>query len=191
MNILRNIRQLTDLELIESYRESSDNTYVGILFERYSHLVFCVSMKYLRDEDESKDAVMQIFEKLLKDLLKHDIKNFKSWLHTVSKNHCLMKLRNKPKEISGLDYMFVESEASAHPSTENGDETVLKESELIHLEKSIVKLDHQQRICIELFYLQQMSYQQVTEQTGFSMNQVKSFIQNGKRNLKNLMNNHE
>jgi RNA polymerase sigma factor (sigma-70 family) len=147
-------------------------------------------MKYLKDEDDSKDAVMQIFEKLLKDLLKHEIQNFKSWLHTVSKNHCLMKLRNKPKVISGQEYMFVESVEEAHPSTESGELFADKESELVHLEASIIKLETQQRVCIELFYLQQLSYQEVADQTGFSMNQVKSYIQNGKRNLKNLMNHH-
>ncbi len=191
MTKLQNIQQLADLELIEAYQSSQDKSYIGVLFQRYLHLVYGVCMKYFKNEDESKDAVMNIFEKLITDLNKHKIQNFKGWLHIVSKNHCLMELRKKPKLISGQDYHFVESNEYAHPAGENSEPSILKEQSLNNLEKSIEKLDSSQRICIELFYLKQLSYVEVAEQTGFNMNQVKSYLQNGKRNLKNLMDQYE
>lgn len=163
---------------------------LGILFKRYTHLVFGVSMKYLKDEDDSKDAVMQIFEKLVTDLKKHPVENFKSWLHTVTKNYCLMQLRSRkgkyfqPLPDTEESLEIVESAGSLHP------DKVELEEKLSLMEKGIQALNAEQRTCVELFYLKEMSYQQVAEQTGYSMLQVKSFIQNGKRNLRIFMDHH-
>ena len=175
----------TDLELIASYRQSGDNAYVGELYKRYAHLVFGVCMKYLKDEDDSKDAVMLIFEKLLEDLKKYQIENFKSWLHTTSKNHCFMKLRSeqsvflKTEELKKDYPIIMESDNELHLDNENENEFYLN-----HLGSAVEQLNDEQRICIEMFYLNCKCYQEVAETTGYSMKQVKSFIQNGKRNLK-------
>jgi len=178
----------TDLELISLYKESGDNVYIGELFKRYTHLVFGVCMKYLKDEDESKDAVMMIFEKLPADLKKHEVNQFKGWLHTVARNHCLMELRAKSarheKEVEmAKDFgSIMESGYDLHLDGEAD-----KEKELSNLESAVKELKEEQKICIELFYLQEKSYQEVAEMTGFDMNKVKSAIQNGKRNLKILL----
>jgi len=161
---------------------------VGILFKRYKHLVYGVCMKYLKDEDESKDAVMQIFEKLISDLKKHNIEYFKAWLHTVSKNHCLMLIRkNKSKYRESIDGTEVSLEVVEMNSLLHPENSLEKESSLQHLESAIRELNEEQRKCVELFYLEEKSYQQVSELTGYNMLQVKSFIQNGKRNLKIMM----
>ena len=188
MNISPDHNLRTDLELLAIYKEQNEISIVGILFKRYKHLVYGVCRKYLNDDDESKDAVMQIFEKLIVDLKKHDIGNFKAWLHTVSKNHCLMIIRkNKSRgyksSATGDDSIaVVEMNSLWHP-----DHSVEKETTLQQLEQAILQLNDEQKKCIELFYLEEKSYQEVSEVTGFSMLQVKSFIQNGKRNLKIMM----
>jgi RNA polymerase sigma factor (sigma-70 family) len=180
-------QNFTDAALVDAYMQTANKELIGVLFKRYSHMVFGVCMKYLRDENESKDATMQIFEKLLMDLQKHEIGSFKPWLYTVTKNHCFMKLRTKPKEISGFESDLMEKEAFLHLPTEAPDAVVDKELQLQKLEKAILKLEENQQKCIELFYLKQYSYQQITELTTYNLNQVKSYIQNGKRNLKNLL----
>jgi len=175
----------TDTELIASYRQTDDNAYVGELFKRYSHLVFGVCIKYLKDEDESKDAVMQVFEKLLDDLKKYNIENFKSWLHTTAKNHCLMKLRSdrsaflKNEELKKDYHEVMEFDNELHHDNEN-----INEFYISQLGKAVEQLKEEQKICIELFYLKGKCYQDVADSTGYSMMQVKSNIQNGKRNLK-------
>ncbi len=143
-------------------------------------------MKYLKNEDDSKDAVMQIFEKLLIDLKKHDVQNFKSWLHTVAKNYSLMQLRKKNPEIPLTENIVVEKEVFVHR-----DEAHQLEEQLTLMEEAIKHLKDEQKTCVELFYLKEKCYQEISEQTGFSMNEVKSFIQNGKRNLKIYMEKHE
>jgi len=175
----------SDNELITEYKSTKDNVFVGILYKRYAHLVLGLSLKYLKDEDEAKDAVMQIFEKLLSDLLKHNVEYFKSWLYTFSKNHCLMVIRTKQsllkKEIE-LELhadSFMETNNQLHLNSNND-----KEKQYQALEKAITELNTEQKQCIELFYLQNKSYQEISDITGFSLNEVKSFIQNGKRNLK-------
>lgn len=159
--------------------------FVGILYTRYSHLVLGLSLKYLKDEDEAKDAVMQIFERLMIDLLKHEITYFKSWLYTYSKNHCLLIIRTKQSKLKKeIDLQihadsFMETENELHPNTAEE-----KEKQYTALELAINELNEDQKKCIELFYLQNKSYNEIVDITGFSQNEVKSFIQNGKRNLK-------
>lgn len=175
----------TDSELVSSFRLSHNSDYVGELFQRYTHLVFGVCMKYLKEEEASKDAVMEIFEKLLIDLKKHDVDNFKSWLYSVSKNHCLMKLRKDKSQANhvndfGKDSLtLMEIDEPLHHT--NGEEQELLDKSLY---EGIEHLKEEQKTCVELFYMQNKSYEEVSEITGYSMMQVKSYIQNGKRNLK-------
>ena len=144
-----------------------------------------VANKYLQPEDDAKDAVMQVFEQLLQNISNHKIDNFKSWLYSVVKNFCLMKLRKEKnltlvREEEGKNiYSVMEKEQLLHQ-----EEVTLKESNLTNLEMAIETLNQDQKKCIELFYLQQKSYTEVAEITGYTLNNVKSFIQNGKRNLK-------
>jgi len=177
--------QYSDSELIQEYKHSTERVLVGILYKRYAHLVLGLCFKYLKDEEEAKDAVMQIFEKLMEDLLKHDVKYFKSWLYTFSKNHCLMIIRSRQSRLK--KEMDLKVHASSFMETETGwhlKSHEAKEEELSALERAVEELNEEQRQCIRLFYLQEKSYQEVSTLTGYSMNEVKSFIQNGKRNLK-------
>jgi RNA polymerase sigma-70 factor (ECF subfamily) len=145
-------------------------------------------MKYFRDEDESQDAVMQVFEKLLKDLLQFEVSNFKPWLHQVVRNHCLMQLRKaqtsnkRQEEYKNFALSDMESEEASHLLDEDDDA-----QRLTRLQQAIGQLNEEQKRCVELFFLENKSYQQIADETGYSANQVKSYLQNGKRNIKNLM----
>jgi RNA polymerase sigma-70 factor (ECF subfamily) len=182
------IKNASDAELVARFKETGDNLCIGELFSRYKHLVFGVCMKYLADEDESQDVQMQVFEKLLRDLQRHNVEQFKGWLYTVTKNECLMYIRSRKskrlndqelkKDMTGL----METEMSMHPEGITDTEHQLRE-----MEDSLEGLAENQRRCLELFYLEMKCYKEVSDMTGFSLNEVKSFIQNGKRNLKILM----
>jgi RNA polymerase sigma-70 factor (ECF subfamily) len=182
------LAESTDEELVKLYVDTGDDEFISHLFDRYTHLVFGVCMKYLQNEHDSKDGVMQIFEKLMDDLPRLEIDNFKAWLYTVSKNHCLMKIRKtrsherRVVELKINEEQFVDSiEILHHIDGDGQDEKVLQ------LKEALGKLNTEQKQCVELMYLQQMSYKQVATTTGFTMKQVKSHIQNGKRNLKIIL----
>lgn len=185
-----NVDRLSDVELIAYYKRTHDTQCVGVLFERYSHLVLGVCLKYLKSRDESKDMVMHIFERLVKDLKTHEVKNFKGWIHTVTRNHCLMFLRKHNRLVKQqVDFEDVKPKVNGVPSEA---EAKLQEVKLTKLEEAIEQLKVEQQDCIKLFYLQNKCYQEVSDMTGYTIKQVKSYIQNGKRNLKNiLMSNHE
>lgn len=177
-----NVKELDDSALISFFKESGDKSLVGELFVRYTRMTMGVCMKYLKDEEESKDAVMQIFEKLLLDLPHHNIENFRSWLYSVAKNHCLMQLRkSKTKETyhEKIDFQenSMENDHESHPAIE-------KERQLQKMEKGMMELEEEQHKCLELFFLKDKCYQEIVNITGYSLNQVKSYIQNGKRNLR-------
>jgi RNA polymerase sigma-70 factor (ECF subfamily) len=200
------IKNCSDTELVKKFQESRDNAIIGELFQRYTHLVFGVCMKYLKDEDEAKDGVMQIFEKILTDLHRHTIDNFKGWLYMVAKNHCLMYFRSKkihvelPRNLTS-DFAEDNSEDGVFSPSGGGEGRGLsmeltsslhhngedKEKQLTLMESAIKELKEEQKICIELFYLQEKSFVEAAKVTGYSMKEVKSYIQNGKRNLKILM----
>jgi RNA polymerase sigma-70 factor (ECF subfamily) len=172
-----------DLELVQHYRRTGDQDCIGRLFERHTDMVFLVCMKYLQDEEESKDATMQIFEQLVEALKKHEVSNFKSWLHVLSKNHCLHLLRAR-KSRTRLAQQQTESVSTELATTLELSEEEQHELEVRALQQGLAELPAEQRTCLELFYLQQKSYKEIAAATGCDLTKVKSYIQNGRRNLK-------
>ena len=179
---------LSDEELVHRYRNSHDTAYIGELYVRYTHLIYGVCLKYFHNDADAQDAVMQIFEKLIKELKKHHIDTFRPWLHTVVKNHCMMHFRKeavdtkKEAELKKNIKDSVESSDTDHLDSEAEKELMVK-----YLSTGMDSLKEEQRMCVEMFYLKDMSYQQIAEKTGYSLSEVKSYIQNGKRNLKNYI----
>ena len=173
---------MPEAERLAEYRRRGDVALLGGLYEPYMDMVFGVCFKYLRDEEECKDAVMQIFEKLISDLRQHEVSNFKSWLHSVARNHCLMKLR--------MSQVTAGQDAADHPAQELeveagiDDDAFMLNTQLDALDECLQKLANEQRVSIELFYLQDKCYRDIAGETGFDIGKVKSYIQNGKRKLK-------
>jgi len=177
-------QHITDQELLEQFYADHNNEWLGILLQRYTLLLLGVSMKYLKNEEEAKDSVQQIFLKVIQELQKYKVEYFKSWLYTVAKNHCLMKLREKQGKIT----TEINDRLATKPGEETDRQALLENDQTLELmDLSLKELNPEQQQCVTLFYLQKKSYQEVSEATGFSMLQVKSYIQNGKRNLKLLI----
>ncbi|MBI5219510.1 MAG: sigma-70 family RNA polymerase sigma factor [Bacteroidia bacterium] len=176
----------SDQQLISWYKESGDKKYIGEIFERYSPLVYGVCLKYLQNTPESKDTVLLIFENLIEELKVYEINNFKTWLYSVTKNRCLMILRKNQKTMEREKKYNAE-----FPEIANDDDFIIREEQLCLLESALTGLKDEQRVCIELFYLKGMSYHEISGNTGYSFEQVKSYIQNGKRNLKIILEKNE
>lgn len=169
---------ISDKELLDHFYRDGKNEWLGILLQRYTLLLLGTCMKYLKNEEEAKDSVQQIFLKAITELHKYKVDYFKSWIYMVAKNHCLMKLRDKNVMVDIDDNQVIAAD-------EHGpDLAINKEQTLTLLEESVLELNPEQQTCINLFYLQKKSYQQIVQETGFTLMQVKSHIQNGKRNLK-------
>ena len=181
----KNIRKLSDNDLLEKYLEQGDKEFLGELYSRHHTLVLGTSMKYLKNMEDSRDAVMDIFEIVSKDLFKYEVTYFKSWLYMVTKNYCLMRLskektrHKRHDQFAVSERTFMESESTIHPPEENQ-----KEKTLRALEACLEGLKEVQQRCLRLFYLQEQCYQEIADETGFALTKVKSYIQNGKRNLK-------
>jgi RNA polymerase sigma factor (sigma-70 family) len=174
-------KHTSDEDLLQQYYDKRDNRLLGILLQRYTLLLLGVCMKYLKDEEAAKDAVQQIFLKVIHELQRYRVQFFKSWLYMIARNHCLMQLRRHDvKNVSALNENIIEEEFQLQQEIE-------KEKLLSLVEASMEELNSDQKTCITLFFLEKKSYQQISEQTGFSLMQVKSYIQNGKRNLKLLV----
>ena len=173
---------MEDKELLERYRTTKDQEYISKLYKRYMHLVFGSCMKYYKNEADAEDAVMEIYEKLVVKTLTSDVKYFKSWLFTVTRNHCIEKLRKinthadkkSAAELMHYDDVF-------HP------DSIDKDREVDVLHQCIDKLEEIQRECVHLFYFKKMSYSEIAEQLNLAMSQVRSRLQNGRRNLKRCM----
>lgn len=177
------IEKLTDGEIIALYQKKGSNKYIGILYERYYHVVFGVCLKYLKSTPDSEDAVTLIFEKIMHDLKKTSVSKFDGWLYMVSKNYCLQQLRKK--KFTTVDFKALEEVLIT-------EETLLidgdsKELILQTLEEKMKLLKEEQHQCLKLFYLNKKSYSEIESLTGFEIKSVKSHIQNGKRKLKILL----
>lgn len=181
----KNVTYIEDKELLQRFYDDHDNQWLGVLLPRYTILLLGVCMKYLKNEDDARDAVQQVFLKVIKELPKYKVDYFKSWIYMIAKNHCLMQLRGGA---------FNTTEISERTEfADNGDAHLeylkSKEETLDRLEIALTQLNAEQRQCITLFYIDKKSYNDIVEITGFSLLQVKSFIQNGKRNLKQMIQN--
>ncbi|MGC4037019.1 MAG: sigma-70 family RNA polymerase sigma factor [Chitinophagaceae bacterium] len=181
-----NKSSLPDNELVDLYKKSSGLDVLGELYRRYMDLVYGVCLKYLKDSERSKDAVMQIFEELIVKVKKHEIENFKGWLYQLAKNHCLMQLRS-PRNLKTVEISsdLMQNEENTHL---NG--ILEKEENLQKMEHCLKTLVSDQQMVIRLFYLEGKCYNEIVEATGFAWNDVRSFIQNGRRNLKICMEKH-
>lgn len=187
MPFIRNINSngLTDKELVALYKQSGDLKTLSQLYQPYMDLIYGVCLKYLREPESAKDSVMQIFEELVVKLKKHDVENFRAWLHQLAKNHCLMQLRT-PKNLKTVELKadLMQKEENVHL---NG--VLEKEENFKNLEYCLGTLTGDQQAAIRLFYLEGKCYNEIVEITGQDWNQVRSFIQNGRRNLKQCMEN--
>jgi RNA polymerase sigma-70 factor (ECF subfamily) len=173
----------TDADLVAAYQQQQELEILATLYQRYMELVYGVCLKYLPDEESAKDAVMNIFEELIVKLKNHQVENFRGWLHVLAKNHCLMQLRSsKHMKTSSLNESIVQLEESMHL---NG--VMEKEFQLDQMTQCMKGLPKEQQQCIELFYLQNKSYNEIVSITGYDWKQVRSYIQNGRRNLKLCM----
>jgi RNA polymerase sigma-70 factor (ECF subfamily) len=171
----------SDQDLLSQYYKNNDNRLLGVLLQRYTLLLLGVCMKYLKNEEAAKDAVQQIFLKVIHELQRYRVQYFKSWLYMIARNYCLMQLRKHGiKNVKEINENIVEEEYPLQRTAE-------KEKLLSLVETSLDELSDEQKRCITLFYLDKKSYRQISEQTGFNLMQVKSYIQNGKRNLKLLV----
>ena len=170
----------TDEELLVLFYADKNNYWLGILLERYTLLMLGVCLKYLKNVEDAKDAVQQVCTQIIANLKRHEVQHFKAWLLVVTRNHCLMQYRKKDAKnnLEFTDNLIVED------AQIDKEERWLKEVTLDTIKESMNALSDVQRICIDLFYLQEKSYKEIMASTGFDFKQVKTHIQNGKRNLK-------
>lgn len=189
----------TDAQLLAQYKAKGNVEVLGQLYQRYTHLVYGICMKYLKNSQDSEDAVMEIFEGLVEKLRKHEVENFGPWLHTTTRNHCLMQLRSSQSqqkkaqeyenelafmESNGLLHLSIEAEGTLDPEAAN-------QLASQKLALAMARLPGEQQQCLKLFYLENKSYKEVATLTGLDLKKVKSHIQNGKRNLRNYLSSHE
>ncbi len=176
----KKIAGLEDAEVLLRYRETGDQVYVGELYNRYRHLVFGVCLKYLKNAEDSRDATIALFEKMVTELRKSEVRQVGAWLHTITRNHCISLLRKNQNELSleHTGYMIADN------SQAELEQVVQKDSRLAALENALSELEAHQAKCVRLFYIDEKSYKEIAADTGYTEMQVKSHIQNGRRNLK-------
>jgi RNA polymerase sigma-70 factor (ECF subfamily) len=178
----------SDQELLGDYRENGNLELLGELYDRYVHVVYGTCLKYLKDREESRDAVMQLFEKIVVELKEREVRNFQTWMYVVARNYCLMQLRNsgRIKKTDGYETYslpgFMDSEDPLHPLSD-----MTTEGPNEKLEKCMEELSDNQKKCISLFYYEEKCYEEIAGITGYEIKKVKSYLQNGRRNLKNCL----
>ena len=177
----------SDEELLKHYKQSGNKDLFADLFKKHVSVVYGTCLFYLQDKDEAQDATMQLFEKLMLDINTREIDNFKGWLSFVVRNHCISIIRKNKSQNKNIKSYYEFEYEDANYETEEKINTVSDDVMLENMKQCLPKLKEKQRLCVELFYLNNKSYQDIANQTGFTLNEIKSYIQNGKRNLKLLL----
>ena len=196
LSVEKNIKQLSDELLIWEYQQTGERELVGELYSRYHHLAFGTCLKFLKNREESSDLVVEIFEKLLHKLSTEQVQHFNSWLYALCKNECISYIRRQAAQRNRRENwaeeekrpeIFMENEALLRLCEEELSQEEEEEAQNVQVRAALKKLPREQRLCLTLFYFKEKSYQQIAEKTQFSLLQVKSYLQNGKRNLKKLL----
>jgi RNA polymerase sigma-70 factor (ECF subfamily) len=186
LNFIKNISpsQATDKELVDAFKQTGNLDHLSILYQRYMDQVFGVCLKYFKDPEKSKDAVMDIYIELTSKLQKHEVLHFKAWLHVLARNYCLMQFRS-PRNLKTTEFnpAFMQSNENMHPEAESFE----KEANIKKMEDCIQVLPEEQKQSVALFYLEEKCYNEIAAITGYDWNKVRSYIQNGRRNLKICM----
>lgn len=185
MSFLKNIpaSDASDDDLFNRYKSTGDLAVLTDLYQRYMELVYGVCLKYLKDDENAKDAVLNIYEELVVKLKKYEVIHFKAWLYQLAKNHCLMSLRaHKKFSKANIDVSLMQNEDPVHL---NG--VMEKEEHLNQMHDCLRQLVPEQKTTVQLFYLEGKCYNEISAITGIEWNKVRSYIQNGRRNLKICM----
>lgn len=175
----------SDEELMLQYKAEGSLEVLGELYSRYMDLVYGVCLKYFKEPESAKDAVMNIFEELVTKLKKYEVDHFKGWLYRLASNHCLMKLRKDKTGLKQVDTDVMQFSGNVHPDDEIDSSD--KEMQFITMQYCIEQLSGDQKKVIQLFYLKEKSYQEIANETKNDINKIRSYIQNGRRNLKICM----
>ena len=175
---------MPDRELLDRYYADGDNGWLGILLERYTLMLLGVCMKYMKQEEEAKDCVQQVFVKVITELPKYKVDYFSSWIYAIARNHCLMRLRDRHGHSPAA---LTENMLFSWDEDDGKQLHLQKDQRLELMSEALEELGKEQKLCVISFYLEKRSYQEIADGTGLTLMQVKSHIQNGKRNLKGLM----
>lgn len=175
LNIQNKYQKQKDRELINFFTSNNDKNALNELFKRYTHLVASIAIGILKDEKKAKHAVLIIFKSIRDDLKNNPIRNFNAWVYNVTKRYCF-KIKNLE---NGLEY-----QDDFHEILEK-DLLLQKQNDI--LKKAMLQINIHQKTCIDFFYSQGLSYSEINEKTGFSMEEVKSHIKNGKKTIKSLI----
>ena len=180
----------SDAELIARYQNSRDDAYFEELFTRYQDKVLPICFKLLRNKEECQDACMEIFEKARKGFRKENVDKFNSWLFILIKNHCYDVLRKRKRRLTTSSYAEEELEGILWKNGPDGrlNDGSDSQEKIRDVEAALSRLDEAQRVCVDGFYCQGKSYKEIAEETGYTSNQVKSYLQNGIRNLRIIFN---
>ncbi len=178
------LAEVSDTELLDRFQRSGGANDLLPLYERHAELIYALALRYLGSPQRAEDAGMEICALLLEKLPKHEVTNFRSWLHTTVRNHCLMQLRKEKRDpLQQTDDEFVQSDRLLHLSTANETEEQGEDTRALY--HCLKKLKEEQRRCVQLFYLREgESYQSIAEALALNVGQVRSHLQNGRRNLK-------
>ena len=186
------LSELDDNSLIHQYQEQQEHRYFNELYQRYAHLVFGSCLKQVKNRDEAKDLTMIIFEKLVERLPTEQVDNFKTWIYYFTRNECISHLRKQEattkreeewKKMRKSEEIFMENETLLRPYTDNS----ISNIDGAALQHAIQQLSKAQQQCIRRFFFEQQSYKQIATATRWSLKEVKSHLQNGKRKLRLIL----
>jgi len=188
LNKNKPLSKLTDEQLIAEYQATGTSDYVGELYNRYVHLVYGICLKYTKHKEESKDIAMNVFEKILSNLPSTEIQIFKKWLYITTKNQCLTHLRDRNNKVDQTaDWEELEKKSIIVVENEDFLSPIIEPSEEKKIHAALMQLKPDQRTCMDLFFYKDMSYKEIEKKTGYTIKQIKSFLQNGKRKLKMIL----
>ncbi len=173
------VAEETDFELLDRFRRHGDRAAFERIVARHRPWLHRVCARLLRSDEAARDATQDVFARVLNRLDTFRGDNFPGWLKAIAVNCCLNTI-DRDKRWAPLEA------AGEAPAADLGPELqLLRLEEGVRARHLIARLPERQKIVFCLKYIDDCSYQEIERLTGFSNKEVKSFLQNARRNFEN------
>jgi RNA polymerase sigma factor (sigma-70 family) len=177
-------QEQTDAEVIRSYLATQDARYFTQLYRRYANKVYGKCISILKNDAEARDAMQDIFVKIMLNLGNFGEKSqFSTWVYSITYNYCIDAIRKRKKEKT----MFSEDiERAPDVAAEEVPDQFLMEMDVKNLKVVLEALPDSDRLILIMKYHDDMSIRDIAEILQKTESAVKMKIKRAKEKAKEL-----
>lgn len=174
-------KALYDIKLVERAMKNADQKAFAELMKRYWEPVYFMLNRMVMNKDDAEDLTIEAFGKAFKNLQQYSPQYaFSTWLFKIASNNAIDYLRKKRTEnITSLDRPVDRDGGEELNQQIKGpgltpEETIIKKQDADRVHEIIDKLKPRYKEIVELFYMEQMSVEEISKRLNLPVPTIKT-----------------